>query len=249
MRRKGNKRSGTSSATRSAQAIQSKRLDLLTSKAAATLTSLIDFWRLPQELRTFTLELACYLPLTKEDAASSSSSDWHLHLDAPTVASLALVSREFYTTFNPLLYSRVRLTRPSELSSFHDALTSCPSNAEHVTSLHLGPLSDLASGWWPISTRGEASNEDDPNDSDPQRLRPVVHFKTSLTTRDEARGLLPKWAKPERDWAYKRPPQDCQERAVCKAIKAALREVDVDLYDPLTDADGMAIGIVSSEPA
>lgn len=136
------------------------------------------------------------------------------------VASLTVVSRHFYSLFNPMLWRHVRLTRPSTLIQFHNALESRPSNGALVRSLHVGELEDLAEGWWPCWCE---INPNDPNEG-------VVHLKTSLTSRDEALGLLPRWCQPEQSWTYEEPPFDCHDRAIFEAIDLACAGMQVHTF-------------------
>lgn len=214
------------------------------SSNAAAAPSLAGFWQLPQELRTLIFDLACHSQLKAGKTASNISGARLLCLDSRVVAKLALISREFHATFNPQLYSRVYITRPSVLKAFLQGLLLSPPNASLVDSLHLGPASALVKEGWPISIKREGA-VDETNEARPERHKSVVLIKTSLSKRDNAQGLLPRWAEPDRDFAVRQPPQNCQERAVAAAIDVALDTIDINPWEELSNARGQHINIVS----
>lgn len=212
----------------------SKAVKRTSSKRAAPLATFAD---LPEELRLQVLDLACYRHATKEELESSTiDSSLLFRIDFATIVRLALVSRYFHDTLLPVLWSHVKLTRPSHLAAFHRALTATPSRALLVKSLHLGPLEDLPEGWWPFRWQ-EAEDDDD---------EPYALFRCSLTKRDEALGLLPRWCSPGMEWAYELPSHTCQERRVADAIRTTLRGVGVEHDSPsgFVDRQGNSIGIV-----
>lgn len=196
---------------------ESPALDSGNAKRSRPSLALALLWTLPQEIQDSIWSLVCARPPSDEETDDSNASDssigtnslaWQLNLDLPMVAGLTIVSRHFYSLFNPLLFRHVRLTRPSTLLQFHAALESRPSNGLLVHSLQLGELEGLADGWWPCW--GEVPL------NDPDGV--IIHFKTSLTVRDEALGLLPRWCEPEQSWAYAEQAQDCHDRAISEAL-------------------------------
>lgn len=195
------------------------------------------FWDLPTELRTTILDLASQKP---NSAAYGGS---RLRLDRKTIHSLTLVSRQFHSTFNPVLYSHVKLTKPSILAEFRQSLFEKPSLGGMVKSLHLGPLSEMREGWWPVRFKNP-SRESGLDDT-------INLLKTSLTNRDEKR--RPRWCKPGKEWAYDMPARTCYASAVGRAIRAALEGVGLKLLDPdygevdFADAKGSSLGIVSHD--
>lgn len=172
-----------------------------------------------------------------------------LRLDYGTLRSLTLVSRQFNAAFKPVLFAHVKITRPSVLAEFRRSLVMNPENAMLVRSLHLGPLEELPSGYWPLRTKYEDDDDDEcyccERDEPPPLLLLV---KTSLTRSDE--DMLPRWCKPEKEWAPSLTVRNCQGRAVDDAISTAIEGVGVLLRDaeaPLPDfcdAKGHFIGIV-----
>lgn len=134
--------------------------------------TLPSLWTLPEEIRNIVLSRACSKH-PKADYATSSSR-WKVNLDTKMVLSLMLVSRDLYDYFQPLLWTHVRIEKPSALFQLHAALSSCPANGAFIKSLHLGPLSGLDDTYWPVRMKEE---DDLPFTGD----EPMAFFKTGLT--------------------------------------------------------------------
>lgn len=234
-------------AARSPKVVKSDKTTAASSSASATTTtSLAKFMQLPHELRLSTLELACYKP-PQQDQGGNISKTWRLQLDTQMLCNLILVSREFQSTFQPLLYAHVKLGRPSTLASFHASLVSRPSNAALVKSIWLGPLGGLGDKWWPVEVKYVGGADycfpwmDDDNEDE------VAALKTSLRRRDEPLNQLPRWARPESEWTHDQDVKTCQEKAVAMALSAAIESVNVYFSTYLYDEDIEDLGIVSTK--
>lgn len=203
-------------------------------------SSLATFVDLPFELRTTILDLASQRRLKSGEAVSGSEARERLRLDYGTLFALSLTSRELNGFVSPLLWRHVKITRPSALFEFRQALIHDPSKAELVKSLHVGPVRALPKGWWPARYK-------DPDQHDALPDEPIDLLKTSLGKWDEE--LLPRWCKPAKEWAYSLPPRTCQGGAINKIIYAALHAVRVgvghpDMVETFGDGRGGYLGIV-----
>lgn len=210
-------------------------------------SSLATFWDLPFELRSVIFELAY-----KEQEKGIHGTRLP-RLERKTLLSLTLVSRQLHSTFSQLLYAHVQLTKPSVLADFHRALVLRPSNALLVKSLHMGQLTGLAQGWWPVRWMRDPVSQHESYYTD----EPLAYFKTSWSKDDEA--VRPRWCKPGQDWVNDREDvynplgYPCHEKAVMDAISAALKGVGVSLYADhfdeyeTTDGNREFLEIVSSE--
>lgn len=203
------------------------------------------FQDLPFELRKTILDLACSRSPSKDDKDdkdANANAAPRIRLDSNTLFNLILVSREFYATLKPNLWRHVKLVRPSQLAEFRDALVRHPANSELVQSLHIGPLSDLPPGWWPV--RPKRADQEWLGDDGSWML-----FRTGLTKCDEA--LRPLWCRPDKEWATCIPARTCEGGAATEAIRVALLVVDISLGDPvhnpgwLSDWRGESLDIVS----
>lgn len=240
---------GDSDADCGARPDKAIKSDLDTTSHLRNSTSPATFWDLPLELRSVILDLACQRRY-KQDGESDNlrKCKGRLRLDRKTIWSLALVSRAFNAAFTNALYSHVKLERPSELADFRQALVLKPSYGLLVKSIHIGPLSDLPKGWWPLRSK---QIEDGPLDEhgQPEEVEAAILVKTSLTRSDPTR---PRWCKPGKEWAYELPVRTCYGRAVSDAIRVALEEIGVELHNQdstgprFLDARGNPLGIVSS---
>lgn len=95
------------------------------------------------------LALACsspVLPRTHIVGRSDECTDMMMRL--------TLSCRAFNSFATSLLYAHVRLTRPSDLRLFHQALASRPALGMLVKSLHVGPEETQPEHWWPIDDDG-----------------------------------------------------------------------------------------------
>lgn len=215
--------------------------DFDTTSQPSSSPSPATFWDLPLELRSIVFDLACQRRYKQDDESENfSSGKGRLRLDRKTIWSLALVSRAFNATFTKVLYSHVKLVTPGELADFRHALLSKPSNGLLVKSIHIGPLSDLPKGWWPVRCWHD-------QDSSPEDDEPIFVWKTSLSRCDP---LRPRWCSPEQEWAYNQAARTCYGRAVDDTIGRALEGVGLGLDDPenpgyqFTDGKGGHLGIV-----
>lgn len=191
---------------------------------------------LPVEIQARIIEFACRLPpLSLNDIAatpetevptsqaairSSIPSRTLLDLDFPTTLSLALTSRTMYTHAVAVLWSHVRLNRPSQLRAFQGALSTRPYHGRFVKSLHIGPDDKdeyLELSWYPIMI-GQAS----------QTGRLHEYISTTLRSPEE-RQLRPKWSQDIDAFPISREAaRDCRELALVAAIQAASDSIDVD---------------------
>lgn len=64
-----------------------------------------------------------------------TSKPIHVDLDSPTTLSLALVSRSFHSQVDQVLYSHIRITRPSALLALQRTLVSRPQLGPIIKSL------------------------------------------------------------------------------------------------------------------
>lgn len=113
--------------------------------SATSSQTLAGFWNLPPELLHRIISLACGPPAIHRNTIVGRSGEC-----ATTMLSLLKAAKGFSSFIIPLLYRHVRLTRPSALRSFLQALLSRPSIGEGVHSLHLGPEKELPLDWWPL---------------------------------------------------------------------------------------------------
>lgn len=114
-----------------------------------SLASLTSFWKLPYELRTRIIILACGPPVLPCNTPVGRSIDC-----TSTMLSLLRATRIFYPTVIPLLYAHVRLPRPSNLRSFQRTLGSRPLLGRLVRSLHVGEDQPLPEHWYPVRSSG-----------------------------------------------------------------------------------------------
>ncbi|PWN25400.1 hypothetical protein BDZ90DRAFT_268270 [Jaminaea rosea] len=183
--------------------------------------SLANFWFLPEELRIYIIDLACYVEPVKATSverkgkASTNTTKSRSGRDVNVLASLALVSRRFNSCITPLLYRMIKITRPSELATFYKCLALRPDNGAYIRDLHLGPIEDLAENWWPTETIFADENGETLED-------PVLLLRTSLSSAEEE--VTPRWCEPNAtfEWGDTARGRNCQDTAVNDALKAAV---------------------------
>lgn len=215
-----------------------------TAKAAAPLapTSFEHFSKLPNELQTRIVELACLSPVTSS-AASNASSPIGAQLDRPTILGIALVSRDFYAQVAPLIYARVRLERPSRLKLFQQTLSARPALGRLVRSLHMGPDDALPSWWWPLDQGKPPARQS----LDAMLFGgPYYLLRSGLRGTAEDEAALPVWCKPDRQWSVNKANKDCRAQAVFAALWAASRALNAHLTNEGVGWNGEPIGSVSS---
>lgn len=186
-----------------------------TSDSDAKLTpppeSVSGFGKLPAELRQRILFAACGAPVIKRSNIVGRST-------ACTATMLALLStcKPFYILIAPMLYRRVRVTRPSVLSQLQQTLNARPSLGRIMTALHIGPDHTLPKDWWPI-----------------RRVR-RHHRAFKLRLADTSSGCRAPWRtcevlEFELGEGEADEESNAEKRALHEALKAACRDLKVDL--------------------
>lgn len=104
-----------------------------------------SFWHLPYELRHLIILTACGPPVHRRHTKVNRSTEC-----TTTMLALLRTARVLYPIITPLLYSHVRLTRPSALKSFQQTLAARPSLGRVVKALHIGPDEALPIDWFPM---------------------------------------------------------------------------------------------------
>lgn len=148
------------------------------------------------------------------------SKPTHLDIDSPTTLSLALVSRSFHSQVDQVLYSHIRITRPSALLHLQRTLVSRPQLGRIMKSLWVGPDDHLKSDWWPLKLITFDGNPFGPADT---------WISASLTWLREEQ-LIPLWVRTA-SWPVKGryTPTDCRGLAIHRALIAAQKDLNVDL--------------------
>lgn len=214
-------------------------------------------FRLPPEIQATIIELACRLrPLPGNDhhdqrvgrvppvvlfkeSRKAKPKRLVTDLDMPTTLALALTSRAAYNHVVRILYSHVRIERPTALHALEKTLASRPRLGRLIKSLHLGP--------------SEGEGEDSTrirwvvNAEDPRMLgNPVPHVTATLSWLKEEH-LIPRWCG-ELEWPLRvmHLPSDCRGIAISDALAVAQRAADVDLCREPYSRSGALIGSVST---
>lgn len=196
------------------------------------------FTLLPPELATRILLLACRSPSPTDKHPSKRSS---LSLDIPTTLSLTLICKSIDKIITPLLYSAVRITRPSALLEILNTLEERSDLGKMIRHLHVGDEYTLYQDDhdWPLVVE---------HMEDAMRLDyPVLWLKTSWVASDEEEGKLPRWCEPGRSWCLEPWRLDCRGRAVVGMIEKAMQGVDVQPYRRGYAKSGKKIGVVSRD--
>lgn len=201
-------------------------------------TSFEHFEKLPRELRTRIITLACCSPATDNAKSVSPITS----TDLSTSLSIALVSREHYALAVPIIYAHVRLERPSRLQLLQRTLAARPALGRLITSLHIGPDDELPRWWWPIDKGTPPARR---SLDDILYCRDILFLRSGLRGRPEDEALLPVWHKPDRQWSLNRANNDCRASAVFSATAAAARALDVALGNAGRDGFSGDIGLVS----
>lgn len=116
---------------------------------------------LPAELLDTVIHLAC-----QSTAGALGSAD---NIDYRTTLSIALVSRQLYNSVVPLLYTHVRLTKPSDLVFYARTAATRPDLTKLTKSLWMGPDENHmeARDHWPLNTQGTGMRS---SITDPEKL-------------------------------------------------------------------------------
>ena len=110
---------------------------------------LASFLTLPFELQQNIVALACGPPTIDRWTLAGRSNSC-----TAMMVRLLYAAKVFYPLVTPLLYSHVRLTRPSTLHAFARTLCDKPSLGELLESLHIGEDEELPLDWWPVRKDG-----------------------------------------------------------------------------------------------
>lgn len=194
---------------------------------------------LPQEVQGWIIELACRLPFMSSASFSSPDSSHpgeglpvpfaadsfdskptHFDIDSPATLSLALVSRSFHSQVDQVLYSHIRITRPSALLALQRTLVARPQLGRIIKSLWVGPDDQLETNWWPLQKEDTRGLDDG---------APIAWLSSSLSWLHEGH-LIPLWIRQAR-WPVQtfRSPGDCRGTAIHNALAAAQKALNVDL--------------------
>lgn len=198
----------------------------------------MSFNSLPSELQLLIITEA-----VRADPAAGSGSSFSFspcrNFDMQQALDLAPVSSACRSIIAGLLYSTVRITRPSMLKKFAVTLKERPDLAKLVQSLHLGPDSQLPRQGdpenqlrcqgWPIQL------------DDLVAECPLVYVETTLGEKDEEK--LPRWCRPGRNFSISVPFKTCAGCAVGRAIDTVIAAIDVELRRRGYSETGRRIGL------
>lgn len=187
----------------------------------------MSFNALPVELqlRIITESIQQGQPLASSSAARQETKQ---------ALALALVSRSCYTIVAGWLYRNVRATTPSALRQLHATLSSRPDLCALVKSLHLGPDADLPNLGWPLKMM-----------TVPDDRHQEFHLMPSLPT-DRHRHHLPAWYGPGSAFRLKGTRgETCEDFSIFNALRAAMKDLDVDPEKMRYSQSGRAIGLRS----
>lgn len=138
-----------------------------------SIKSLAGFWALPLELQQGIVALACGPPAIPRHTRAGRSTDC-----TTTMLRLLQAGRAFSGLATPLLYSHVRLSRPSGLRAFHQTLATQPELGLLVESLHIGEDDALPNHWWPLRTTGRKEPDYDSEDDQSERWLDHLDYGT-----------------------------------------------------------------------
>lgn len=173
---------------------------------------------LPAEIKTVVLDLACY-DRSKEAASACRPMP---HLDAKTVLSMSLVSRDVYRCILPIQYRQINITCVSSLYVLHKALLRQAQLGEQIKSLHIGPRAAMPGWWWPVLTTWPKCVK---YNADSCEIPPDTYFRSSL---DES--SLPSGCMDQHFWrADGFDAVSCRALAIYLTILEAQRALDVDM--------------------
>lgn len=183
--------------------------------ASTSSASLEGFWLLPEETKLWILTLACSSP----DAKGTSP-------DVATGRNLALTARCFLHLANACLWSAIRITRISVLTSLAKAIAARPELGRRIKSLHAGPDDELDQLHYPYRQEGEGRNIQG------RYHAPASFISTSLRSAEETK-LLPSWCSPGQEWPLtpyvdEAPIFRCERvKAVAQAVQSAQRGLGI----------------------
>lgn len=210
-------------------------------------SSVFPFLYLPNELQAKIIELACRMPSIKKDPYPDLTKlrdarrppRTLLDLDLETTLDLTTVCQSIYPHAARVLYSHIRVTRPSSLQLLHRSLVERPSSGLDIKSLHIGPTDrNPYRRWWPIEPAWADHGLEE------YGCGTATLSDSSWTLEDELR--MPQWYG-SGSWPISptRSPPDCRGISVVEAIKAAQRFIDVDLEVSPCNFARQDIGMVS----
>lgn len=192
--------------------------------------------RLPREIVDNILTLACRAPESDMSAGKVAKRSL-LALDVKTTLNLTQVSRSFGDGVVRTLYHAVRITKPSALIELLRTLKVRPDLGKLIKHLHIGADKTLVRIKWPLIVE---------LDEDGIELEyPIVRLKTSLCSHEDEELVLPKWCQPGRSWNLEPGRVDCRGAAVGRAVRAAVKKIDIEPFRRQFSSSGKRIGRVS----
>lgn len=158
---------------------------------------------LPPELLEVVAEYACH---------NSSESCGLSNIDFRTALSLALVSKRYYRLSNRLLYTHVRLTKPSDVLLYARTALSRPALCSHTQSLWIGP---------------------DEHHLEPRGHWPLVNYKQSMRSSITDPSQLPIGVRVTKSWIFVAKlifTEDWLDNTAARVIREASRRVGNPKY-------------------
>lgn len=153
--------------------------------------------------------------------------------------TLLCVSKALNALVTPLLFAHLRIERPSALLGVYRAILRQPSRGKMVKSLHLGPVTDSSSLFWPLRYSPCGKDEDGENDYQ-LFIQPAEHAPWTFVEE-----MLPKWYPSVELFSLDAPEPDCHGMAVFDALEVAMQALDVEPYRKEYGKSGLRIGLVS----
>lgn len=217
-------------------------------------SNIFPFFQLPNELRANIIELACRMPTIRKDKLYVSLA-WYreiidknrpprnlLDLDMETTLALTSVCRALYPLVARVLYSHIRVTRPSALKMLQRTLSSQPLLGALIKSLHVGPDERMHLGrCCPIERSADLEQE---RPLEPLSFRTALITASYCTFEDDLR--WPEWCA-DGQWPLKtaHPPPDCRSISVLNALGAVQQAIDVDSDKQPFSMSNQNLGYVS----
>lgn len=207
----------------------------MSSSTAAPATSFHAFPRLPLEIATRIITLACALPpLPCSKVAEAVNALSSLAPDVATTLSLTTVTKSVGQLATSLLWEKVNITRPSALLELYTAVEKRPDLAERIKSLYIGGEGVLPRSDWPLTIGQNGIHR-----------TPTLRLKNSLT-KDEMRRMSPRWYGVDSDWPLEGIKySNARHLKIVQAVQSALDHIDLDPYKRGYGRSAAKIGVVS----
>lgn len=190
----------------------------------------MSFAHLPRELQLMIITNALHTTQMQAPLISTSTAQ-NVAIDIQQATLLSLVSHSCRTIIVDMLYTHIRMTKPSALVQLHRTRSQSPNLAAVVRSIHLGPEEELPDKeWW---------GDDNDRWGGPAGGEPGRCIRTTLVDKS----VLPDFWKLGGSISIKWPGGTEERLAIGDAVYGALQDIDVEPWRRRFSWSGSNIGV------